>query len=60
MRIRIRLNGWYDNDKTTLKVEHHPTGSKGTVERRFVRKEKIKELEEFGYAYTNLPKEYIV
>jgi hypothetical protein len=57
---RFRLNGYYDEGKTMVKVECRSRAKHGTMDTKYIRKEKLKEMEECGYAYVNRPYEFMV
>ena len=57
MRIRIRESRYNDNNSFTY--EHQPSGKSGSIQKRFVNKEKQKEVNEYGFAYTNQPSVYL-
>jgi hypothetical protein len=58
--MRIRLGGWYSEDKQSIKAEIRKLAKHGTIDKAYVSKEKIKEMEDYGYAYINKGKEFIV
>ena len=65
---RLRLTGfcgyWKKGEwiefKEIIKCEHRESARSGSIETRFINKAKIKELEEYGYAYVNKPIEFMV
>lgn len=53
--MRLRLVG-IDGDN--IEVEH--SGRHGTIDKAYIDKKKVKELQEFGVAYTNKDKSLVV
>ena len=66
--VRLRLKGYYGyyskgewiECKDSINAEHRASGTHGTIETRFISRDKIKEMESNGFAYVNKPKEYLV
>ncbi len=57
---RLRLSGWLDDDKTDIRAENRSRATHGTISVKYIRKEKVKEMEEYGYCYVNQPNERMV
>jgi hypothetical protein len=57
---RIKLIGWFSEEKQNIKAEHRATATHGTIDKAYIRREKIKEMEENGFAYVNKPIEFMV
>lgn len=56
---RIKLSGYYDEGKILICCQNVKSMKSGTIDTRYISKVKIKEMEEYGYAYVNQPSERV-
>ena len=56
--MRIKLTGWFSDDKVSIKVTGK--GWHKTIDKSYIKEDKIKEMEEYGYAYCNRDKSLLV
>lgn len=57
-RVRISKGRYFGEN--SFHAEIRALGVSGSIEKRYISKEKAREVEENGYAYVNQPKERIV
>lgn len=57
MRLRLEKLDWSDE---SYKAEIRAIGKTGIINKKYLSPEKIKEVEEYGYAYCNQPKERVL
>jgi hypothetical protein len=58
--MKMKITGYVSEKKLNVKAMSVATLKRGTIETRFIRKEKLAEMEDCGFAYINRPKEYLV